>query len=139
VTVTQGGQTAVTLDSALTSDDKKGSSIIRVIYDLSFRAVTGGAFPEIFVGYVMINGDADAAGIYPDADDPLDQPGWLGRFQVKATDGANRPLERSSADLRTARKYRGAGDTWMAILDNAAAASGSIIATGLVRSLLRLH
>ena len=137
-TVAQTVQVTQLLDQDLPDTQKKGAVVIRIIFAMSFRALTAGAFPQMVFGITMINADADAAGAFPDADVAGDQPGWMMRALVKATDGVDNPIEKYSADLRSKRAYRGADDNLKIILDNAAAASGSIIATGLIRTLIRL-
>jgi len=116
--------------------------VTRLILGLNFRAGTQSTFPELAHGVTLVDKDADDAIVYPEPGQAstgvvIDQPGWLYRRIDKASDGLDESLVRVDLDIRAQRKYVGQYDILKLVLDNIAAASGTMIVSGLVRILLK--
>ena len=99
----------------------KGSTITRLIVDLRVKAASVAQLNEVFWGIVMVNGDASAAGAFPEADVLGDRAGWMvrGRFMVIQDSLSDRSQwDEAKLDLRAQRIMRNEEDELHLILDN---------------------
>ena len=103
-----GGQATQTLLPGIPDDEFKGMTVVRNIIEISAHLSVAGTGGVLFLGIIMMSLEAISAGIFPDADDEQDQPGWLWRtgksvFTSDSTDHAQGTF--FSYDIRSKRKF----------------------------------
>ena len=116
-----GNQVEKDLLSGMSTDDRKGSTITRVIVDLVITADTLNQKTFTSYGLCMVNLDAFAAGAVPDADSNVDRADWLlrgrSRNYMTQLSGTSDAFVRSY-DLRAQRVLRSEEMTLALILDH---------------------
>ena len=99
----------------------KGATVTRMIVELMMKGVSLAQDLYLFWGVAVVNGDARAAGAFPDADDITDRANWLMRGRMytihdSLTDGSQ--VARREYDLHSQRVFRNAEDELQLVLDN---------------------
>jgi len=122
-TLAAGAQTNLPLYTTadVTAVAIKGSTVTRTILDI--RVGGDSVAQRVFFdwGLVVINGDAAAAGVFPDPQDLSDRPGWLGRGQLTTIQGSlsdSTQEEHLKLDLRSQRVLRAEEDQYHLIVHN---------------------
>ena len=106
--------------SSSVAEGVKGSTITRMIVDLTCAPIAVSQRVQLFWGIAIINADARAAGAFPEADDPGDRADWLARGRLQSTSGnlSNRSeWDQVRLDLHSQRIMRGAEDELHLVLD----------------------
>ena len=139
-TITSASQQVEDLSSELADLEKKGASIARIIINmtcvLTTAAGTGGV---LTFGICMVENDAVAAGVSPEPSTETDKPGWMWRtresvFSSDLNDRAQVAVIKE--DLKTGRRFRGASDNLMLIIDSGTL-SNPVNIDGWIRVLIR--
>ena len=128
-------QSRFLLDDNVLSDEKKGMTIARMILDLTFQAATVNVTGILDFGICFIEGDAEAALIFPDPNIDDEQPGWWyrNRIVLQSVTAEAAGAVHLFKDLKTRRKYDGE-DIRVGMIFNVGSATGVEIA-GLMRLL----
>ena len=111
--------------------------MVRTIVDLTALLSSAGTGGVIHYGLAMVSDEAVAAGVFPDADQGADNPGWLWRAsRVIAATNLNDISQNSRLffDLKSKRKFPTADWDLYLIID-AGSLSADINTDGLIRTL----
>jgi len=147
-TVAAGGQGTEDLTGVLSVADRRGLTLVRLIYNLTFLPLdhvdTDSVF-ELFMGIGLIEPDAAVAGAFPDADIEGDAPnrGWVvrdhGITRSPAGVSGNLILGRLKGDIRAMRIIHQNAQLFI-IMDSVAVAGAgqSLRVHGLVRCLFKV-
>ena len=130
-------QKANDLLSNITSANRVGATITRMIGKMYFEAEALTNKHEVFVGVTLVNADAQAAGAFPDADQ-VDDADWLYHSYVRfssgnLSDGSQNGM--ITFDVRSQRKIHAAADRLLLITD---VGGFSVFRSHFVRTLVRL-
>jgi len=117
------GQTNETLFNAISIGGRfiKGTTITRMIIDMTFRNQTAAQDNIATWGILVMNADARAAGAFPEADDVSDRAGWMIRAQElfnAVAVASSSDWKRTFVDLKSQRLLRTEEDELQLIIDN---------------------
>ncbi len=123
------------IDSGLQVEDKKDSTIVRMLIDLSFQA-QGTQKMLYSVGITLMNADAHAAGALPEPGNvPVEDADWLWTIPRASFSGTTSIQSREHIlNIRTKRKYSSQADVLVLIIFNAGPATMDV--DGSVKSLI---
>ena len=119
-TLTTGSQSNNELLSQMVTDEVKGSTITRILMQLTLRAGTVDTVGLVKWGIVVVNGDAAAADAFPDADVASDRADWMAKgaeLVVMSSLTQSHQVLRIARDLRAARIMRSEEDELHFIID----------------------
>ena len=137
-TVAAGAQNVLTLNDPL-DDEKKGSTLLRMIVDLGLVAATAGNTGTLIaMGSMIAPDDAIAAGAVSDPDNFNEQPNWIFRTQESVyTSVANDRTQQVmiKQDRKTARLFRGSTYEHILVTNNVSGGLTPVNVDGLVRCL----
>jgi len=143
--ITSGGNLENDVMSDLSKDENRGSTIVRVIGDLTmYSATTAGAWgaQNLDIGLGILERDAMIAGIVPDPNNSTDSParGWL--FRTRCTvfqNGVGTPIGiKCMFDIRAQRRVNAGTLAVMYTNTNAIGASFTVLVSGIFRVLYKL-
>ena len=137
------GQTNFNLLADLAVANAKGSTVTRLIIDLMVHCDTDGSRKTMDLGVVWLDGDAVAAGAFPEADAASERVDWLmrGRMKIHRFAAASLdmvPIAEKAWDIRSQRICRAERDELQMICDLDALTVGGVFITGIIRTLVRL-
>ena len=115
-----GGQQVEDLTSELGTAEKKGLTIVRLIIDIAAVLISAGTGGRLTIGICVVNDDALASLVLPDATNEADKPGWLYRTRRSVFTSDPNDLAQQAhfkEDLRSKRTFRGASDNLVMVLD----------------------
>ena len=136
---TSGGQANHILDTGMVLDEKKDSTIVRMLIDLSVSPNSSTVPLTVAMGITMMNADAHAAGALPEPGNAnSEDANWLWlvpqfRHDVFAGQG---PFARVFVlDIRSKRVYNARTDLLVLVVDNLGS-SPTVNVIGSVRTLI---
>ena len=137
-TVASGGQQVEDLSSEMTSLEKKGATVLRILVDMAALLIASGNGGVLTVGICIVDDDALASLTLPDPASETDKPGWLWRTRKSVFNNAVQDMSQQAffiADLKAKRTFRGPSENLVMILD-LGTSSASVNVDGWVRVLI---
>jgi len=118
----------------------KGSTVTRILLDFEMRPSVVAQVCRIYWGIVIVNADAVAALVFPDADDMTERSDWLARGMLTATMSDVQDSSQWKGihrDLRAQRVMRAEDDELRLVVD---AGSDGFTMTwrAMIRTLVKL-
>ena len=126
----------LSLDNAAT----KGATVTRMVIDLIFKSDAVAQLNQVHWGIVLVNGDASAAGAFPDPGGDSDRAGWLVRgndYVIQDSLSDSSQWTRVKLDLRSQRVLRSEADGLELILQ-AAVTGFTVQWAAFIRTLMKL-
>ena len=120
LTIASGSFSEVALDNGVPADEKKGLTLVRTIVKVDVVQTVIGAGGAIAYGIVMVELDANVAGVVPDPGTVGEEAGWLWKalrvpaFTTDLNDYSQRTV--INLDIKAMRKYSGEDMNMLLIL-----------------------
>ncbi len=148
LTLTTGAQSFVNLTTSLSTADRRGITLVRLIYDFVFDPtdiVDSTTIQGLHMGVGLIESDAVTAGTLPDADIEGDSPGrgWVVRefatTDVVAGTSGGFHIGRMKNDIRAMRRIHQSEELLMIFDSEAISGTAQTIEiNGMVRQLYKV-
>ena len=139
--ITAGTQASLNLTAGIVDDLKKGTTIVRMIFQIAVRALTVNTAARVAIGMAMVSTEAASASAFPEPGTANDQVAWLWRTQTEfRTSLVNDQTQvmKFQEDIRSARKFAGADfDLYMVVNEKIGASALDV--DGWVRTLTLKH
>ena len=135
--LTSAQQLGIDLSTNFLSTERKGSTIVRTIVDLTLAPLSASVTLRIAWGLVMMELDAFNAAIFPDPFVADDQPGWMlrGERNLRTSNVDDVPNNAQlQIDLKAKRKFMGEDELYVLVLERGAE-TGTIVVSGMIRIL----
>jgi len=147
VLLTNGSQEEFQLLPAVTDPQKRGYTLVRMLFNMTFTAAVPGAVSgqmHTDIGIALVSADAFVAGAVPDPSTDSDFPvsGWLFRHRCLIWDETLAtgivPIHMVKEDLRAMRKLDRSFLTLILETSGVEGTTFTVRAHGLIRSLYKL-
>ena len=129
--------TAISLSTNILDDEKKGMTVIRMLIDLQFFALSVNTKALLSGGIYIVESDALAVLALSDPSHADEQPGWTWRWStVLSSDSTSISRQHVTADVHSMRKFPGEDTDLISVWELGAITNGAQI-TGIIRVLCK--